>query len=94
MQKAVFKLTLFFIFAGIQFASAQKTDTRTQIFDPNFKTLRVSVEGNFLFPPIITLYGDDRLIISFDKLAEDVSYLRYSVVHCNARLAAFFPCGG
>lgn len=84
MQKAILKLILFFIFAGMQFVSAQKTDTRTQIFNPNFKTLRVSVGGNFLFPPIITLYGDDRLIISFDELAEDVSYLRYSVVHCNA----------
>lgn len=65
-------------------AFSKPEDTRTQIFNPNFRTLQVRLAGNSMAPPIITLNGDDRIIFSFDELSEDVSYMRYSVVHCNA----------
>ena len=59
-------------------------DTMNGIFNPQFKTLQVKVEGNDYAPPVITLGSDDRVIISFDELTEEHSYLRYSLVHCNA----------
>lgn len=59
-------------------------DTMNGIFNPQFKTLQVNVGGNDYAPPVITLGSDDRVIISFDELTEEHSYLRYSLVHCNA----------
>lgn len=61
-----------------------ENDTRTQVADSRFKSLQVRLVGNDYFPPIITLNGDDKIKISFDELSEVQSYLRYSVVHCNA----------
>lgn len=61
-----------------------ENDTRTQVADSRFKSLQVKLDGNDYFPPIITLNGDDCIRISFDELADERSYLRYSVVHCNA----------
>lgn len=59
-------------------------DTMTGILDEKFRSLLVRVEGSPLAPPIITLNTDDRIIVSFDELADDNSYLRYQLVHCNA----------
>ncbi len=59
-------------------------DTMTGVFAPEFKTLRVQLEGNDQALPVITLGGNERIEISFDELAEDRNYLRYSLVHCNA----------
>lgn len=61
-----------------------RIDTRTQAFDPNFRSLQVKLVGNDYFPAIITNGNDDHIRISFDEMKEDVSYLRYSLVHCNA----------
>ncbi|MEG0012321.1 MAG: DUF5103 domain-containing protein [Muribaculaceae bacterium] len=63
---------------------SEVVDTNVQIFDPNFRTLQVKVAGNDQLPPIIVLDSNDRIIVSFDELNEDVRYMRYSVVHCNA----------
>lgn len=69
--------------AGIFGAYAQ-TDTRTQTFDSQFRSLQVKLVGNDYFPAIITNGNDDHITISFDELTDDVSYLRYSLVHCNS----------
>ena len=66
------------------FAQISEYDTRTQVADNSFKSLQVKLDGNEYFPPIITLNSDDRIRISFDQLDEERSYLRYSIVHCNA----------
>ncbi len=78
------QLGIYILFLLVGISAAYADDTRTQIFDPNFKTLQVKLEGNDYFPPIIVLGSDDRIRISFDDLQEDLSYLRYSLVHCNA----------
>ena len=65
-------------------STANATDTMTGIFNPTFKSLQIEVEGNKYAPPIITLNSGDRIKISFDELAEDHRYMRYSLVHCNA----------
>ena len=66
------------------YAQISEDDTRTQVADSRFKSLQVKLEGNDYFPPVITLNSDDRIRISFDELGEELSYLRYSVIHCNA----------
>lgn len=60
------------------------TDTMTGIFHPMFKSLLVRVDGDQLAPPIINLGSTDRIIVSFDELGDENSYLRYRVMHCNA----------
>lgn len=65
-------------------SAADVDDTMNGIFDSRFKTLQVKLEGNDYAPPVIALESDDRVVISFDELTEEHSYLRYSLVHCNA----------
>ncbi len=57
---------------------------RTQTFGFDWRTLQVQVEDNPLAPPVITLGESNRITISFDHLAEDATYLQYSVIHCDA----------
>lgn len=77
-------LTLTALYAILPVLAIDASDTRTQAAESRFKSLQVRLEGNDYFPPIITLNGDERLKISFDELGDERSYLRYSVVHCNA----------
>ena len=67
-----------------QFAAAQKVNTETQIFNSNFKTLQTRYAFNEFFPPIVTLNGNDCVIVSFDELAPEMNYYRYRLLHCNA----------
>ena len=80
------RILILVLLAAILPAKAQiaEDDTRTQVADSRFKSLQVKLDGNDYFPPIITLNGDDRIKISFDELSDERSYLRYSVIHCNA----------
>lgn len=59
-------------------------NTETRIFDPLFRTLKVQLEDNFMSPPIISLGSSNSILISFDEITTDVSYLRYRLIHCNA----------
>ena len=59
-------------------------DTHTRTFDPAFRSLLVRLDGNYMFPPIITRGNDDHITVSFDELKDDRSYLRYTLVHCDA----------
>lgn len=79
----IFTILLAVLLPSVLFA-ADVDDTLNGIFDARFKTLQVKVEGNDYAPPVITLGTDDRVMISFDELSEEHSYLRYSLVHCNA----------
>lgn len=65
-------------------ASAADLDTSTRVFDKRFRTLKVQVEDNFMSPPVIRMGTNDRIIINFDEIGEDNSYLEYRLVHCNA----------
>lgn len=56
----------------------------TGIFDEAFHTLRTDVNGDYMAPPVLMLDSDDVLTISFDEITESNSYLRYSLLHCNA----------
>lgn len=60
------------------------TDTSQGILDPNFRTLIVEKEGNFMSPPVIQLGSGDRIAVSFDEIGDDWSRLQYRLIHCNA----------
>lgn len=64
-------------------AAHADTDTRTQIMNPRFRTLKTMADGNFMAPPVIRMNTDDHIIISFDEIGEDNSFLEYRLVHCN-----------
>ncbi|MCM1224770.1 MAG: DUF5103 domain-containing protein [Lachnospiraceae bacterium] len=59
-------------------------DTLTGIFNEKVKTLEARLASDEMAPPVLLLDAGDQLIFSFDHLAEDRSYLRYRLVHCNA----------
>ena len=57
---------------------------RQEIINPNFKTLKVEKENDFFGLPVLTLNGNDRIVISFDEIADDYSHLQFRLIHCNA----------
>lgn len=60
----------------------QPYETRT--FSDRFRTIETHVEGRDLFPPIINLNTGEHITISFDEFTENVTYMQYSLIHCNA----------
>ncbi len=82
MVKKGFYVLLYFI---IFLASTMKgEETRTGIFDSRFRTLKTGVEDNFMSPPVIRLGSGDRLIVNFDEIGENNSYLSARLIHCNS----------
>jgi len=63
---------------------SRAADTSTRIFNPAFRTLKVCNPDNFMAPPVIRLNSGDRLVFSFDEIANDNSWLQYRLMHCNA----------
>ncbi len=78
-------LTTLVVVCSLTSNSADLFDTRTAIVNPAFHSLQVKLDGNEMAPPILTLNSDDRLVISFDELAEDRRYMRYELIHCDSR---------
>lgn len=80
------RLIFLFVLAASAIATvAQRApDTMTGVFDERIKSLQVRVEGDDFAQPIVVLNTDDRINISFDHLAEDREYFRYSLTHCSA----------
>lgn len=74
---------LFAMFTLSATIATASEDTATRIFSPRFRTLKVSNADNFMLPPAIRLNSPDRIIISFDEIAEDNSWLQYRLIHCN-----------
>lgn len=64
--------------------AADATTMQTEIFDPSFRSLKIGREDNFMSPPVIRLNSGDRIIVSFDQLGDERSYLRCRLIHCNA----------
>ena len=84
MKQRFFTILVSVMLLSMSSFATDVDDTMNGIFDSRYKTLQVKVEGNDYAPPVITLGTNDRIIISFDELSEEHSYLRYSLVHCNA----------
>lgn len=75
------RLVILLILLGLRLSAA---DTATGIFSGAFKSLQTYPAGNKMSPPVITLDGNDRIVVEFDEMAEDSRYLRYRLIHCNA----------
>ncbi|MDE7410505.1 MAG: DUF5103 domain-containing protein [Paramuribaculum sp.] len=60
-------------------------DTRTGIFNADFQTLQLKVNGDDMVSPILILGSDDVLTVSFDEISPERRYLRYSLTHCDSR---------
>ena len=79
-----FAITLFALLCSIGKAQAQE-DTSQGVIAPGFHTLQVELEGAPMATPIIDLRNaSERIVISFDELADDRRYMRYSLIHCDA----------
>ena len=61
-----------------------QTTYRTQILQPNIKTLQTDVVGVKLGLPIIELTGSNVLKVSFDEMSREAHSYSYKVIHCNA----------
>ena len=59
-------------------------DTATRVFDPKFRTVTLTLNGQLLADPVVRLGSGDNLVLSFDEIADDRSYLRARVIHCNS----------
>jgi hypothetical protein len=57
---------------------------RDHIFRETVKTVLLYKEGWELSYPVIELNSQDRLVLSFDDLADKVSNFSYTLIHCNA----------
>ncbi|MCH5347384.1 MAG: DUF5103 domain-containing protein [Muribaculaceae bacterium] len=76
---------LFICIAGMVWAIEPGDDTRQGVNDPSFRSLQVTVDGNVMSIPVITLGGPEQIVISFDELGDDRRYMRYELIHCDAR---------
>lgn len=65
-------------------ASLRGADTWQGILNPDFRTLVVQKENQFMSPPVIQLGSGERIVVSFDEIGEDWSRLQYRLIHCNA----------
>ena len=57
---------------------------RTQIFNPQLKTLQIAMQGEKMGLPIIELNNENSLQISFDEMSHEAHSYSYKVMHCNA----------
>lgn len=72
------------VFAAGTAFTCRAADTFTRIFEPTFRSLQIQNPDNFSLPPVIRLGSNDRLVITFDEINDDVRYMQYRIVHCNA----------
>lgn len=69
---------------GVLSPSIQAQTYRTEAFSTRIQTLRVSVVDKWELAPIINLFQNDPIEISFDLLGASPEYLTYKIIHCNA----------
>lgn len=78
------KHLLLFLLLFCTLRVAALTDTMTGILNERVRTLRVLHDSGDLFaPPVVCPSIGDRLVISFDHLADDRTFLRWRAVRCD-----------
>lgn len=76
---------LFLLSLLIRAHGGERADTRQGILAPTFRTLQVQYMADPFAPPVIKLNSPgERIVVSFDELADERRYLRYSLEHCDA----------
>ncbi|MCC7298032.1 MAG: DUF5103 domain-containing protein [Bacteroidia bacterium] len=54
------------------------------IYEKDIRSVKLSqAESGFNFP-IITLSGNDQLLLTFDQIKSEMDYFQYTLIHCNA----------
>jgi len=61
-----------------------QTFFRTQIFQPDIKTLQIGVVGEKFGLPIMELTGSTGLKVNFDQMSRESHSYSYKIIHCNA----------
>ena len=84
MVKRIVILFSIILLTAAQIRAAEPADTRTAIFDDSFRTLQTFLNGDDQGIPILALGSEDRLTVSYDRVADDRDYLRYRLIHCDA----------
>lgn len=76
---------LFLVSILSQAHGVERVDTREGIMAPSFRTLQVQYMADPFAPPVININSPgERITVSFDELADERRYLRYSLEHCDA----------
>ena len=84
MNSLVKNLVLCILLSFFLTAGGEEVDTRQRCMSPDFKTLRVLVNGRNDLPAVLVAGSNDVLTISFDELATEARFLRWSLTHCDA----------
>jgi len=53
-------------------------------YKPNIRTVLLHHETSELLPPLIPLYGEEKLTLSFDDMESDYKTYNYTIIHCDA----------
>ena len=65
---------------SVKAIGGERVDTHQGVMEPSFKTLKVTLNGELFPPPVINLADpSERIVISFDELANQHRYLRYTL---------------
>jgi len=64
--------------------SCLAADYQTGPVNPHFASIQIYAGDNKLNDPVITLDDDRHIVVEFDEFSDDVRYMRYSIIHCNA----------
>ncbi|MDE6295996.1 MAG: DUF5103 domain-containing protein [Muribaculaceae bacterium] len=78
------RMTALLLSALTTLTSLATADTSTAIFDPLFRTLTVTLDGDMMLDPVLDLKGNHTLTISFDEITDDPSFLLGRLLQCNS----------
>ena len=54
------------------------------VYNENIQTVQLNIDGNVMSAPIINLFANQKLRLSFDDLGEDHISYYYTLIHCSA----------
>lgn len=78
------KKILSFFLLLLSLSLCAQTTYRTQIFNPNIKTLQIGIQEEKLGLPVIVLNDEKVLQVRFDEMSHEAHSYNYKVLHCNA----------
>ncbi|MDR3366343.1 MAG: DUF5103 domain-containing protein, partial [Prevotellaceae bacterium] len=84
MTKHIFPLLLLLAAGFPHLLAGQLRKGADACFDKNIKTIQLRKLGSEMTDPVITLGSGERLLLSFDDLAENIRYFSYKIVLCDA----------
>ena len=84
------KTAFFFIFLHVILTlnsrASNKTDQyyyQNAVYHDEIKSVKLFKVGNELSNPVYELGSDEKLVLKFDELAEDVKTYSYTIIHCD-----------